>query len=118
MLAVVAVVIRTWAWPGFSPGQRAAVLALGILLFTPFTFEYDLTLLAIPVACLAWEGRARGWLPGEPVLLCLGYFMPFIAPLVAKFTHVQLGPLILAALLVLACSEKFKVQGSRFKAES
>ena len=55
MLAVAAMVIWTWSRQGIPLARRASVLVLGILLFTPFAFEYDLALLALPLAWLAWE---------------------------------------------------------------
>ena len=58
---------------------RHSGLVLGILLFTPYSFSYDLVLLAIPLAWLGWEGYTKEWLPGEQLFLALGWTMPFIA---------------------------------------
>ncbi len=100
MLAVAAVVIWTWSRPGIPLARRASVLVLGILLFTPFTFEYDLTLLVLPLAWLAWEGYTQGWPAKMQGFLFLGWLMPIIAPLLAKMTYLQVGPMILAALII------------------
>jgi alpha-1,2-mannosyltransferase len=90
-----------WIWRReTSLATRAAALVVGILLFTPYAFAYDLAILALALAWLGWEGFTRGWLPHEPEILCLGWLMPFIAPVlgIIKF---QLAPLILVALFVL-----------------
>ena len=100
LAACVAAVAWTW-FRSDSPALRAAVLCLGILLSTPYAFEYDLALLALPIAYLAWEGHTRGWHPLEQGVLLLAWLMPMVAPGLAKFTGLQLGPLVLAALLVL-----------------
>jgi hypothetical protein len=101
MLASVAAVF--WVWRrGLGPAIRNAVLTLGILMFIPYSFIYDLAILALPLAWLGWEGYTRGWLPGEKAFLILGYFTPLAAPGVAQITHVQPAPLVLGALLFLA----------------
>ncbi|MEW6659127.1 MAG: glycosyltransferase family 87 protein [Thermodesulfobacteriota bacterium] len=100
---LVAAAAVAWIWRrGAAPPLRNAVLVLGILLFVPYGFIYDLALLALPLAWLGWEGYQRGWLPGEKTILLLGFFTPLVAPGVAQATHVQPAPLILGALLFLA----------------
>ena len=101
MLAVTAAVIRVWAGEG-SPARRGAVLVLSMLLFTPYVYDYDLALLALPLAWLGWEGYSHGWRPLEPGLLILGWCMPMFAQVLAKAASLQVGPLVLALLLVMA----------------
>lgn len=79
---------------------QASGLVLGILLFTPYSFSYDLMLLAIPLAWLGWEGYTKEWLPGEQLFLVLGWTMPFMA-IIGGQLKVQLAPLILVALFLL-----------------
>jgi hypothetical protein len=101
MLAAAVVVV--WVWRrGTAPAMRNAVLVLGILLFIPHSFIYDLAILGLPLAWLGWEGYHRGWLPGEKVFLILGFLTPLVAPSVAQTTRLQPAPLILGALLFLA----------------
>ncbi len=101
MLMVAAIVGRVWSRGGPLP-PRASVLVLGILLFTPYDFIYDLAILALPLAWLGWDGYTRGWLPGEKTCLLLGWLIPLAAPLLAQATAVQITPLILGALMYLA----------------
>jgi hypothetical protein len=102
LVALAAVAAVAWAWSREgSAAIRAAVLVLGILLFTPYEFVYDLTILALPLAWLGWEGYTEGWRRGEKTCLFLGWLTPIVAPLLAKATHVQITPLVLTALMFL-----------------
>ena len=104
-----------WLWRRETAfAVQASGLVLGILLFTPYLFSYDLTLLAIPLAWLGWEGYTKGWIHGERVLLCLGWIMPFITPLLASI-NLQIAPLILVALMILVV--KRRMIGASFMSE-
>jgi len=99
MAAVVGAIF--WLWRRETPfAVQVSGLVLGILLFTPFSYSYDLVLLAIPLAWLGWEGYNKKWLPGEQLLLVLGWAMPFMAIIVGQL-KVQLAPLIVVALFLL-----------------
>lgn len=90
-----------WLWRRETAfAVQASGLVLGILLFTPYSFSYDLVLLAIPLAWLGWEGYTKEWLPGEQLFLALGWTMPFIA-IIGGQLKVQLAPLILVVLFLL-----------------
>jgi arabinofuranan 3-O-arabinosyltransferase len=73
---------------------KAAALAAGTLLTTPYLYMYDMVVLAIPVAFLIRAGLARGFLPYElPALACA-------AALVFGFILTGI-PLGLAATLIV-----------------
>jgi len=94
-----------WVWRREAPlPLRASVLVLGIFLFTPYDFVYDLAFLALPLAWIGWLGYTHGWLPGEKIILVLGWFSPAVILLLAQTTRVQITPLVLFALLFLALS--------------
>lgn len=99
MIAVGGAIFRLWHRETAFAVQ-ASGLVLGILLFTPYCFSYDLMLLALPLAWLGWEGYNKKWLPGEQLFLALGWTMPFIA-IIGGQLKVQLAPLILVALFLL-----------------
>jgi len=120
MLAVAAGV--AWGWSKkTSLAGRGAVLVLGILLFTPYAFVYDLAILALPLAWLWEDGRLHGRFPGELLLLLLGWLMPGAAPLLWDGIKVfagklQIGPVILAALFLLALIKaKTAIQENPYK---
>jgi len=74
---------------------KAAALALGTLLTTPYLFIYDMMVLAIPVAYLVRIGLARGFRPYElPALACASV-------LILSFLFLGL-PVGLAANLIVA----------------
>lgn len=68
-------------------------------LSTPFLLDYDLTLLAIPLAFLFREGTEKGFLPYEKILVFCGFVLPLIVRPLAMSIGLPLGPLVLAALL-------------------
>jgi hypothetical protein len=81
---------------------RNALLVLGVLLFTPYEFVYDLTLLALPLAWLGWQGYRQGWERTEPLALFLGWLTPLISLPLADAGKFQVAPLIFAWLFILA----------------
>jgi hypothetical protein len=101
MLLATAAVVWAWARPA-PPALRGAVLVLSILLFPPYEFIYDLAMLALPLAWLGWEGFSKGWRPGEPTALFIGWLTPLLAPVLAKWLSLQVVPLVLLMLLILA----------------
>ena len=75
--------------------MKAAALAIGTLLVTPYLFMYDLMVLAIPVAFLVRIGLKTGFRPFE--LPALGCALALIVCF--TFSGVPLG---LAAILIVA----------------
>jgi arabinofuranan 3-O-arabinosyltransferase len=70
--AVAVVLVLMWRSRQVRYSLKAAALAVGTLLITPYLFMYDMVVLAIPVAWLMRLGLARGFRPYElPALACL-----------------------------------------------
>jgi hypothetical protein len=101
MLGATAVV--AWVWrQGASPALRAAALTLGLLLFSPYLFNYDLAILALPLAWLGWEGIQKGWLPYEPCVLTLAWMAPlFYLPMESRILNNPIAPLACVIMLFL-----------------
>ena len=96
-LGVLAAVAHVWRGP--APLRlRGAVLVTGALLVPPYLFDYDLAILAIPIAILAGEGLRHGWRPFERQVLLAAWLTPLAAPGIAE--HLGL-PLAFAVLLAL-----------------
>jgi hypothetical protein len=92
-----------WAWLRRVPFElAAAVLVSATVLVPPYIFDYDLTLLAIPIMILVSDGARRGWLAGERVVLALAWFSPILHTLNLQKYGISLEPLCLIALLVIA----------------
>jgi hypothetical protein len=105
MLAVIGGV--AWVWMSKTNPLRGAVLTLGLLLFTPYAYIYELAILALPLGWLWEDGRVRGRLPGELILLLCGWLLPFCIPFIWDGVNVlhgklQIGPLVLMALFLFA----------------
>jgi hypothetical protein len=100
MICVTAAV--AWVWVrGAPPAMRNALLVLGLLLFPAYIFDYDLAILALPLAWLAREGYRKMYLLGEPILLTLGWLLPLVfLPLRTTGIGLPLGPLVLGALFI------------------
>lgn len=98
---LVAGVLVAWTWRGRgSLALKNAVLVVASLLATPFVLDYDLTLLALPMAWLVLEQErtgVRGW---EKSLL-IGVFLLPIAVRGIAVLGVPLAPLVELTFLCL-----------------
>ncbi len=100
-LGIVAIVAVVWYKDTPFP-LRASVLVLGILLATPYSFPYDLVLLALPLAWMGWEGYTQGWIDREPEFLCFGWLSPIIIMALNFLGFNVIAPVVLMTLIVLA----------------
>ena len=73
-----------------KPEAQGIALASGALIATPFLLDYDLTLLAIPLAWLFGEGRRTGFLPWEKIVLLAAFVLPLVSRLVANLIGIPL----------------------------
>jgi alpha-1,2-mannosyltransferase len=92
-----------WLWRSHAPFSiKAASLCLATVLATPFTFDYDMMVLAPAIAFLAMDGLVCGFGPWEKSALAALWLMPFIARSVAQLTLIPLGvPTMLAIFILL-----------------
>ena len=66
-----AITVIIWQAQGVRFDIKAAALAAGTLLMTPYMVDYDLVLLALPIAWMVRDGMRRGFLPWEKPALFL-----------------------------------------------
>ena len=103
--ATVAAVV--WVWrKGVCP-PAYIVLSLGVLLATPYAYEYDLTILGLAIAWYSWEGLHNGWLSGEKPVLVLAWLMPLLNAPVAGATDLKLVLVTLVMLLMLVVRRRY-----------
>jgi hypothetical protein len=76
-----------------------ALLVIATLLISPYMFDYDLTLMALPLAWLFSEGERRGFLRWEKLLLATCFIAPLVLRNIAMSLSLPLAPLLLIALL-------------------
>ena len=92
-----------WLWRGPAPfALKAAALALGSVLATPYSIDYDLMLLAPAIAFLARASLERGFAPYEKTALAALWLVPLVARNMAQLTLIPLAvPAMLVAFVLL-----------------
>lgn len=102
-VALGAIVVTLWVWiKKKTLALRGSTLIVATLLATPHAHSYDLSLLALPLSWLGWEGYTKGWLRWEKPVLAACWLSPLIAPTLAQISNLQIAPLALIALLIFA----------------
>jgi hypothetical protein len=96
LLAACAAQHRTIGTPAEGPAMIAAAL-----LATPFLLDYDLLLLAIPLAWLTREGLRTGFLRWEKIGLMAGFILPAVSRTLALTLSLPLAPAVIGAILFL-----------------
>lgn len=74
--------------------------ALAGLMATPHVFDYDLAILAVPLAWLAAAAARDGWRPWEKLAAAAAWFLPFWARF-AAMQGITAAPFLLTALLAV-----------------
>jgi alpha-1,2-mannosyltransferase len=100
-VSLLAAGVALWVWlkPGGFP-VKAAALATGTLLVTPYLVDYDLMLLALPIAWLSLDAVHSGFLPWEKSILFLAWLFPMFARSLSLLASLPLTPLVLALLML------------------
>lgn len=97
-LAAVAIVARRC---DIGTGTPAAVCAAATPLISPFFLDYDLTVLAFPMAWLLCEGLRRGFLAWEKLVLTSAFLLPLLARGLALEAGVPVAPIVTVSLLAI-----------------
>jgi len=91
-----------WMWRSAAPYPlKAAALCLAAILATPYTFDYDMMVLAPAIAFVAIDGFARGFSPWEKTALAALWLVPLVARSVAHVTLIPLGVPVMLAIFIL-----------------
>jgi hypothetical protein len=93
-----------WLWRSRAAFPlQAAALAIGCILATPYSLDYDLMLVAPAIAFIAADGLVRGFGPYEKTALAFLWIVPLVARSVALFTLVPLAvpAMVFAFALIL-----------------
>jgi hypothetical protein len=99
--AAAILILATAAWRRPGALIEAGLMACAALLFTPFLYDYDLAILAVPMACLMNEALRAGWRPWEKSVLLATYLLPLAARACGMGLGLIIGPPFMAALLAL-----------------
>jgi hypothetical protein len=81
-----------WLWRSAAPYPlKAAAVCLATILATPYSFDYDMMVLAPAIAFFAVDGFARSFEPWERTALAALWLVPLVARGVAQLTFIPLG---------------------------
>jgi arabinofuranan 3-O-arabinosyltransferase len=93
-----------WLWRSRAPFDlKAAALAAGALLATPYLYMYDLAALAVAFAFLLRDGMKRGFLTIEPIGFALAGALIFGFPYIKSQTGLAATLIILLLVAHRAC---------------
>jgi alpha-1,2-mannosyltransferase len=99
-VALYAAAAVIWIWQSDRPfALKAAALAAGSLMVSPYVLQYDLVLLALPIAWLAMEGYQQGFLPYEKTMLLAAWILPRIGLAVSQMAKIPIAPIVIVALM-------------------
>jgi hypothetical protein len=101
-LAAIVAVSLIWLWRSSAAFDlKAAALAIGSLLATPYVLDYDLMVLAIAIVFFVRHGLDHGFHTGEISLLALAWIMPLLTRSIAGATELPLGLLVMIAFYLI-----------------
>ena len=91
-----------WLWHSDAAFElKAAALALGSLLATPYVLDYDLVVLALAIAFFARYGLHHGFRDFEISLFAAAWIVPMLSRSIAGATFIPLG--LFVELALYAC---------------
>jgi alpha-1,2-mannosyltransferase len=91
-----------WLWRApVDFALKAAGLIIAAILATPYSLDYDMTVLAPAIAFLAAHGKRRGFAPYQISALAALWVAPLVARSLAQATLLPVGVLAMAAMLVV-----------------
>jgi hypothetical protein len=82
-------------------GAQGPAMIVAALIASPFLLDYDLVILAAPLAWLLREGRRTGFRDWEKITLAAAFVLPAVSRTLASGAHLPLAPFVLAALLAV-----------------
>jgi alpha-1,2-mannosyltransferase len=95
-------VALVWLWRGPAPyASKAAALCLATILATPYSFDYDMVVLAPAIAFVAAEGFARSFVTWEKTALAALWLVPLFARSVAQFSLIPIGVPAMLSVFIL-----------------
>jgi hypothetical protein len=99
LVALAALASAAWVWRRHATlATRAAALCAAILLMTPYVLDYDLVILAVPLAFLARQGMETGFRPYEKIILAGLWILPLVARLWGGHSIPLTPPLMMALM--------------------
>jgi hypothetical protein len=100
IVALAAALVWLWRSAAAYP-LKAAALCLATILATPYSFDYDMMVLAPAITFLAVDGIMRGFGPWEKTMLAALWLVPLVARSVAEASLIPLGVPAMLAVFVM-----------------
>ncbi|MDB5432615.1 MAG: hypothetical protein JWP35_3731 [Caulobacter sp.] len=101
-VALAALAVLAWLnLQRYRPEAEGAALIAAGLIVSPFLLDYDLTLLAFPLAWLLAQGAKGGFRPWEKTVMLAAFLLPVASRSLAMGLHLPVAPLVLGAVLLL-----------------
>jgi len=101
-LAVTLATTLAWLWRSDAAFElKAAALAVGSLLATPYVLDYDLVVSGLAIAYLVRLGLTNGFRNFERSLLAAAWIVPLFSRGIAQITAIPLGLSVMLLLYVL-----------------
>jgi len=101
-LALAVAASLVWLWRSAAAEElKAAALACGCLLATPYVIDYDFVVLAVAMAFFARYGLAHGFRDYEISVLAFAWTAPLVGRAVAGTIGLPLGLIAVTALYLL-----------------
>jgi alpha-1,2-mannosyltransferase len=102
IFALISAASVVWIWrrPG-SLALKGAALCVATLMLAPYLFDYDLLVLALPIAWLASIGLDEGFWRWEKAILLAAWLLPLLSRTMAKYLHLPVAPIVMALLLAV-----------------
>ncbi|HTK34826.1 MAG TPA: glycosyltransferase family 87 protein [Caulobacteraceae bacterium] len=97
---------------GEDPDALGPALIAAALLASPFLLDYDLILLAVPLAWVLGRAERTGFLPWEKLVLSAGFLLPLVSRALAAHFGLPLGPPVVLAVLMVVVRRGFATQGN------
>jgi hypothetical protein len=102
LVFLVSAAFIVWLWGGHAVIEyKAAGLAMAILLASPYSYHYDLTLLGLAAIWMAVRFQADGWRKGDRAVLVVVWLTPLLTLIVGRLIGVSLGPLVMLMLVAV-----------------
>jgi alpha-1,2-mannosyltransferase len=99
-IAVAGALAALWRSEASYP-LKAAALCLATILTTPYSFDYDMMVLAPAIAFLAVDGLMRGFGPWEKTMLAALWLVPLFARSIAQLSLIPVGVPVMLVIFVL-----------------
>ena len=102
LVAALATAAVVWAWrQPVELALKSAALVTATVMVTPFVLDYDLIVLALPIAWISAAALRQGFLPWEKIGLFAAWMLPLLSRLIGQHLGLPTAPIVLALLLAL-----------------